>query len=269
MMNSNNNVIKVVLFANGIGSNPNTYRPDSDESQWWNRRDALVRCVTAFLFTGNSKPHNNNNNNNNYTNNNNKNGCSKELIILFDEDWSYFSMIYTSPSTQTSSPQTIILPTERNVIQLWKYSSQNPGIRIEQHSDFGLSCLCCTTTTTTILQKTTLTNDMTQQQQTVTTMNINDIHSNNITNPNIHVANNIHDYHKSTHIISHDNNITSNKRTLLEYLQSTCSLEFLRQHKYVTVVFFSFILVIRICIVKCQLTVNQFFWLFILIFVSD
>ena len=139
----NNLMVKVVLLANGIGSNPQTYRPNADESQWWNRRDALVRCVTAFFFCSTKKNKNKNNNNSNMISHNHHSACSnKELIILFDEDWSYFSMKCVSTTTTgTTNSKRHIPPSESTIIQLWKCSAQNPGIRI-RYNDLGLSCQC-------------------------------------------------------------------------------------------------------------------------------
>lgn len=69
--------ITIVLICSGDGSNTKSYRPSSDESQWWGRRDALVRCVTAALF---SQDH--------------ENGGEKkiQLILLFDGDGSMMVM---------------------------------------------------------------------------------------------------------------------------------------------------------------------------------
>ena len=43
--------LRVVLLCKGRGADKASYRPhSSDESQWWGRRDALVRCAASFLF---------------------------------------------------------------------------------------------------------------------------------------------------------------------------------------------------------------------------
>ena len=60
------NDITIVLICSGDGSNSKSYRPNRDESQWWGRRDALVRCVSASLFGGTN------------------NGQNVTLILLFD-----------------------------------------------------------------------------------------------------------------------------------------------------------------------------------------
>ena len=47
--------LRVVLFCKGKGADKDSYRPRSDEKQWWGRRDALARCVSSFLFGAQSK----------------------------------------------------------------------------------------------------------------------------------------------------------------------------------------------------------------------
>ena len=195
-----NIIVKVVLLANGIGSNPQTYRPNADESQWWNRRDALVRCVTAFFFCSTK------------ISDSNKSRSTKEIIILFDEDWSYFSM-KCLPSTTTINPQ---IPCESNIIQLWKCSAHNPGVRI-RYNDLGLSCLCVNSDTPV----TTLEPNSTTDIESIIMPTKNNVkrHSRMITTTT------------SSDITGSDSN---NKRTLLEYLQTNCSMEFLRLHRYAT-----------------------------------
>jgi len=109
--------LKVVLFAKGRGADASSYLPNRDESQWWGRRDALVRCVAAFLF-GPSAP----------------GPDSRELVLLYDEDWSRMHMKY-SPSSSSSS---IPVPKEQLVVGLWKRAaSQTNGESVEFN---GLSC---------------------------------------------------------------------------------------------------------------------------------
>ena len=204
-------LVKVVLLANGIGSNPQNYRPNADESQWWNRRDALVRCVTAFFFCSTA----NNNCNIKRDNSHHSTDCcsSKELIILFDEDWSYFSMQFTGTNTPNSTVGTATksnqyIPNECNIIQLWKVSALNPGIRI-QHKELGLSCLCITSENAVDL-------NTTKDMETI-----------------MMLSNHSHKSIALTKSLPMDiNGSDSNKRALLEYMQANCSMEFLRLHKY-------------------------------------
>ena len=218
--NDNNLMVKVVLLANGSGSNPQTFRPNADESQWWNRRDALVRCVTAFFFCSTR------NNNSCKRSSHNHSACpNKELIILFDEDWSYFSMKCTpTTTTGTTTNSKAHIPSESTIIHLWKCSAQNPGIRI-RYNDLGLSCLC-------INSSISLANT---SEPNVT----KDIESIMLLNNNNHVKS-----HSQKNIVMVKSDISGgdsdNKRTLLEYLQTNCSMEFLRLHKYdnITVYYF-------------------------------
>lgn len=101
--------LRIVLFAAGIGSDVSSYKPDRDESQWWNRRDALVRCVTTCLFGP----------------------AQCELAILYDQDWSCMHMEYHSPPS--NSP----IPMEKTLVQLWKQAAQSPGAVVTNQ---GLSC---------------------------------------------------------------------------------------------------------------------------------
>ncbi|KAG9402735.1 hypothetical protein AC1031_007342 [Aphanomyces cochlioides] len=87
--------LKVVLLCKGRGGDSGSYKPNRDESQWWNRRDALVRCVSAFLH-GPYSAH-----------------CtSRELVLIHDEDWTRIHM--------TKSPSSTTLPTEQNILSAWK-----------------------------------------------------------------------------------------------------------------------------------------------------
>ena len=42
--------LTICLLCSGKGDEAQSYRPNLDESQWWGRRDALVRCVSASLY---------------------------------------------------------------------------------------------------------------------------------------------------------------------------------------------------------------------------
>jgi hypothetical protein len=212
----NNTLVKVILLANGIGCNPQSYRPNADESQWWNRRDALVRCVTAFFFCSVRRRSNGISNQSDVYQNGD---CSrKELIILFDQDWSYFSMMYNSPSSSSSSSSTRTdsnrnkgIPSESNIMQLWKSSALNPGIRI-RCNDLALSCLCVT--------------DPNMANDCMESMVMSNMTSMNNTLKRL-------SYSTATMTsMDSDGFDSTNKRSILEYLQSTCSMEFLRRHKY-------------------------------------
>jgi hypothetical protein len=111
--------LKVVLFAKGRGSDASTYRPNRDDSQWWNRRDALVRCVAAFLLGPEVGDH-------------------RELIILFDEDLSRMHMSYRKPESSSADACHCLVPSEQNIVSLWKQAaSQENGEPVELS---GLTC---------------------------------------------------------------------------------------------------------------------------------
>jgi len=133
-----NHHLRVVLFVKGRGNANGTYRPTKDESQWWGRRDALVRCVAAFLC-GPPAP---------------RAGplarTSRELVLLYDEDWCRIHMTYEAPPPPLTAAegddddddntnrqqgrrrireqQQHVVPTERNVVALWKRCSQKNEI---------------------------------------------------------------------------------------------------------------------------------------------
>ena len=72
-------LLTIVLLCSGKGADTQSYRPNLDESQWWGRRDALVRCVAASLFgprggirNDRSAP--------------DAPSIDTELVLLFDED---------------------------------------------------------------------------------------------------------------------------------------------------------------------------------------
>lgn len=121
--------LRVVLLASGQGSDASSYRPNRD-NQWWNRRDALVRCVAAFLFgpghvpnvaattTGSSSS-------------NDKDGDQRELVILFDGDLSRLHTTYQQPrGGALRSGDDDFVPTEKNILEVWKRCCQEPGVVI-------------------------------------------------------------------------------------------------------------------------------------------
>ena len=95
--------LRVVLFCKGPGADKDSYRPKSDEKQWWGRRDALARCVSSFLFG--VKP-------------DGKQRTKKELVLLFDEDRARLHM--TSDDDNGDA-----FPKEETLIKLWKQAAQN------------------------------------------------------------------------------------------------------------------------------------------------
>lgn len=106
--------ISVVLLCKGRGADAASYRPNRDESQWWSRRDALVRCVTAFLFGP-------------VTFSSNESG--RELILIFDDD---FAKVYLTLDRKCS-----IVPTEQAILSLFKQAALSLNKPVCQH---GLTC---------------------------------------------------------------------------------------------------------------------------------
>lgn len=114
--------LKVVLFANGRGADAFTYKPNRDDSQWWNRRDALVRCVAAFLFGPEGDV----------------DADHRELIILYDDDLSRMHMTYRQPESPSADACQCLIPSEQNIVSLWKQAaSQENGEPVEL---IGLTC---------------------------------------------------------------------------------------------------------------------------------
>jgi hypothetical protein len=114
--------LKVVLFANGRGADASTYKPNRDDSQWWNRRDALVRCVAAFLFGPEVDV----------------DADHRELVILYDDDLSRMHMTYRQPGSSSADACQCLIPSEQNIVSLWKQAaSQENGEPVERS---GLTC---------------------------------------------------------------------------------------------------------------------------------
>jgi hypothetical protein len=111
--------LRAILFVKGVGASADSYKQDRDESQWWNRRDALVRCVSAFLFGPQQQKQ--------------QQSGIRELVLLFDEDWSAMHMTYRAEN----SPHEQLVPTEQAVIGLWKKASSTASSTV---TVCGLSC---------------------------------------------------------------------------------------------------------------------------------
>jgi len=105
--------VTVVLLCLGRGGDPNSFQPNRDESQWWSRRDALVRCVASFLF-GPSPPTREGN---------------KDMILIFDDDWAQMHLSFHG-NVNT-------IPTEHTILSLFKKAAQSLGTVVSQG---GLHC---------------------------------------------------------------------------------------------------------------------------------
>jgi hypothetical protein len=180
--------LTVVLSCHGPGSDASTFRPRRDESQWWQRRDALVRCVAAFLGGpslegaggGQVTYHS---------------SSWRRLVLLFDEDWARMEFEYDDNtcseeknednSRMTVGPRQNFVPTEQSVITLFqKTAASSPGTTVTVGKLRGILRLALHTTTVT----------------------------------------------SSSRLGHRLPSTLDGKRTILEYLQCTCSIEFLRQY---------------------------------------
>jgi hypothetical protein len=108
--------LKVVLLCKGKGADPNTFQPNRDESQWFCRRDALVRCITSFLFGPTQTDMG-----------------SRELIMVFDDDLSRIHM--TRSDVGYVKP-----PTEHNCLSALKTAARRPNTLVVSN-DIGLKCI--------------------------------------------------------------------------------------------------------------------------------
>jgi hypothetical protein len=106
--------LKVVLLCKGRGADASSYRPNRDESQWWSRRDALVRCCSSFLFGPSPVG---------------ASSSSKELVLFFDDDFSRIHM--------TVEKESCIVPTEQSIVSLWKQAAQQLNKPITKN---GINC---------------------------------------------------------------------------------------------------------------------------------
>ena len=90
-------------------------RPNNDESQWWGRRDALVRCVAASIFGPSAAA------------TSTTAAARTEICMLFDEDGSMMRM--ESPPLGVDLDGTI--PTERNIISTWRSAAINAERQVQ------------------------------------------------------------------------------------------------------------------------------------------
>ncbi len=139
-------------MCKGRGAEASSYRPNRDETQFTNRRDALVRCVAALLF-GPTAPAEQ----------------ERELILIHEEDFSRIEM----------KLENNIVPSEHNIVSQWKEAAGRAN------------------------------NNMDDDRKNSTCRIVLDSSVDNNTMPNN----------------------MDNKRQVLEYLQTHCSIEFLRKHR--------------------------------------
>lgn len=111
-------LVRVVLLCKGRGADVSSYQPNRDESQWWSRRDALVRCVASFLFGPSTHPD------------------SRELVLIHDEDYARMEMKLTN--TTVPAPSSSAVPTEQTILSIWKEAASNPNQAIRTCE--GITC---------------------------------------------------------------------------------------------------------------------------------
>lgn len=214
VMSSSRQRLTVVLFCSGNGADVKSYRPKRDESQWWNRRDALVRCVSSFLFCRAID------------------GPRHELILFYDGDHSCVHMemvdnhseqedqkmgITKHTKVSVSKAAEIFIPTEQSIIALWKEAvgkalEQNNSSSKEKKSSPIVVChgrLACWANLSSSPQKFLARAKQSNMPDTA----VSSRHAGSSAPP-------------PTKSMTQD----WSKRELLEYLQKECSMEFLREH---------------------------------------
>ncbi|KAI8621710.1 hypothetical protein BC830DRAFT_1163555 [Chytriomyces sp. MP71] len=111
--------LKVVLLCKGHGGDPSGYKPELDETQWWARRDALVRCVAAFLCGPASAPSSTPSSSASPSSplwrsgERDQRGLDRSLVLVHDEDAAIVHM-------KASNSWNQLHPSEGRIIQMWK-----------------------------------------------------------------------------------------------------------------------------------------------------
>ena len=126
--NRNNPDLTFVLLCSGNGADSSSYKPNRDDSQWWQRRDALVRCTSAALFSRMFETQS-------------VNASKVKLILLFDGDGAemHMEVVDNKQEAINSDNKGLMIPTEQNLIRLWKRASSRPNIETSMGSLF---CTC-------------------------------------------------------------------------------------------------------------------------------
>jgi hypothetical protein len=133
--------LRVVLLCKGRGGDKASYRPNSDESQWWGRRDALVRCITSLLFGPDDEEVRRNRNGSDRN--------AREVVLLFDEDLARLHLARTDCDRDGESRYssrncshdlndvTATAPTEQTILHLLKRAAQQVRQPVRAN---GLQC---------------------------------------------------------------------------------------------------------------------------------
>jgi len=104
------------LLAEG-SAKKSTWRPDEDETQWWSRRDALVRCTALALWSFKDKT---------------ADKCVEEVSIIYPDDE------LTVMRVDASVTDEIKVPCEKALIRCFKNAAgiQETGAKPEK----GVEC---------------------------------------------------------------------------------------------------------------------------------
>jgi len=197
--------LTICILCSGKGSDGQSYRPNRDESQWWARRDALVRCVAASLY-GTRTPAGGGGGGGV--------GIRTQLCLLFDEDGCVMKMDGTGGND---------VPTERNVISRWRNAAIHAGRTTESF---------CSSTTNAYGSGINLSEKGGSSEGVIC---IKEPWSYNMmanSKPNIEAAQlSTPGMAPSASDISFDLSTLQSKRHLLLLIQRRCPLEFLRRHR--------------------------------------
>lgn len=208
--------LTIVLLCSGSGADPSIYRPSRDDVRYRHRHDALVRCVATSLYGPAST----------------SNGAC-ELILLYDEDLSCMRMKLSMDSVHEASRAMMPPPPlEKDVIQLWKDAAKS-AVRNKQHN-------ASAGTVGTLNMNRTMTSEHALQSNAVAKLQAvceldawkkaASKSSGNKSNE-INPSQDERSYaNEATNMKRLPSQMPSSKREILTILQSTCPMEYLRQH---------------------------------------
>ena len=186
--------LTICLLCSGKGAEAQSYRPNLDESQWWGRRDALVRCAAASLYG---------------PRNTRQRPDRIELCLLFDEDGCVMRM--QSPPLGLHRED---VPTERRIVSMWRAAATEAG-RSRKPDGFGFGMNLSDRTSEAAV---------TCIREPWTYASRNDAGGNDGGSSTASSTATAAD-------IAFDMSLLESKRDLLEHIQQRCPLDFLRKHR--------------------------------------
>lgn len=197
--------LTIVLICSGNGADPSNYRPSRDDVRYRFRHDALVRCVAASLY-GPA----------------NING-SCELILLYSGDLSCMRMKLSTGSSHVSSDDAIPPPPlERDVVQSWRDAAKL-AVRNRQHNQSQLASSAGNVGT---LNKELVTTVPSLRTVCMLGTSWKDVDKTDASTTDRRSSND----RKKVEYLNLPSQMPSSKRDTLTILQSTCPVEYLRQH---------------------------------------